>query len=110
MTIVQFVASNNAQETSPFENNGIKKGLDIHNLVVITLTDPQIYLVAKVGLLTRKIKTKTHLEELIFKRQNSSTSNFNRIMVSIATGCNYKAIKGNTSVYMLHKHTNFHNF
>lgn len=36
---------------------------------------------------------KTHLQELIFKRQNSSTSGYNRIIVTMATDCNYKAIK-----------------
>lgn len=36
---------------------------------------------------------KTHLQELIFKRQNSSTSGYNRIIVTMVTDCNYKAIK-----------------
>lgn len=59
---------------SPIENNERENGLDIHNRVVITLADPQMYLVAKVDLLNRQLWTKTHLQELIFKRQNSSTS------------------------------------
>lgn len=36
---------------SPAENNEMEKSLYIHNLVVITLADPQIYIVAKVDLL-----------------------------------------------------------
>ena len=60
--IVQFVDSyvlmKQLKFESPTENNDRKKGLDIHNLVVTTLVDPQMCLVAKVDRSTSSFELK----------------------------------------------------
>lgn len=53
------------------DNNEREKDLDIHNIGVITLADRHMYLSRPVN---QQLWTETHLQELIFKRQNSSTS------------------------------------